>query len=96
MRVFALFLITAADVCAQSLKGWKLVGGDEFNAAMNTPPDPAKWNFNLAGGGWGNGEFHLCECRAFVQLHTGARAEAYRRFSSVRGRNHSRFDIVLS
>jgi len=56
MRVCALFLITAAVVCAQSLNGWKLVWDDEFNAAMNTPPDPAKWNFDLGGGGWGNGE----------------------------------------
>ena len=35
---------------------WKLVWSDEFNDAAGTPPDPAKWNFDLGGGGWGNGE----------------------------------------
>jgi beta-glucanase (GH16 family) len=35
---------------------WKLVWSDEFNAADGTPPDPAKWGFDLGGGGWGNKE----------------------------------------
>jgi hypothetical protein len=36
--------------------GWQLVWSDEFNGAAGTPPDPANWNFDLGGGGWGNGE----------------------------------------
>ena len=35
---------------------WKLVWSDEFNAADGTAPDPAKWGFDLGGGGWGNKE----------------------------------------
>jgi uncharacterized protein (TIGR03437 family) len=41
---------------AQTNSGWHLVWSDEFNGAANTPPDPTKWNFDLGGGGWGNGE----------------------------------------
>ncbi len=36
--------------------GWQLVWSDEFNGVAGTLPDPAKWNFDLGGGGWGNGE----------------------------------------
>jgi uncharacterized protein (TIGR03437 family) len=36
--------------------GWQLVWSDEFNGAAGTPPDPAKWNYDLGAGGWGNGE----------------------------------------
>jgi uncharacterized protein (TIGR03437 family) len=36
--------------------GWQLVWSDEFNGAAGTPPDPNKWNYDLGGGGWGNGE----------------------------------------
>jgi beta-glucanase (GH16 family) len=35
---------------------WKLTWSDEFNAADGTAPDPAKWGFDLGGGGWGNKE----------------------------------------
>lgn len=35
---------------------WKLTWSDEFNAADGTAPDPAKWSFDLGGGGWGNKE----------------------------------------
>ena len=36
--------------------GWQLVWSDEFNGTAGTLPDPSKWNFDLGGGGWGNGE----------------------------------------
>jgi len=36
--------------------GWTLVWSDEFNGAAGTPPNPANWNYDLGGGGWGNGE----------------------------------------
>jgi beta-glucosidase len=41
---------------AQTTTGWKLIWSDEFNGAAGTAPDPAKWNYDLGGGGWGNGE----------------------------------------
>jgi len=36
--------------------GWTLVWSDEFNGTAGTPPNPANWNYDLGGGGWGNGE----------------------------------------
>jgi len=35
---------------------WQLVWSDEFNGTAGSPPDPTKWNYDLGGGGWGNGE----------------------------------------
>lgn len=36
---------------------YELVWSDEFNQADGTAPNPDYWNYNLGGGGWGNGEF---------------------------------------
>jgi beta-glucanase (GH16 family) len=36
---------------------WELVWSDDFNGTAGTAPDPAKWTYDLGGGGWGNGEF---------------------------------------
>ena len=41
---------------AQTVPGWSLVWADEFNQADGASPDPAKWTFDLGGGGWGNSE----------------------------------------
>lgn len=49
-----LFLAISVSLPAQT--AWKLVWSDEFNGAANTPPDPTIWNYDLGGGGWGNGE----------------------------------------
>jgi uncharacterized protein (TIGR03437 family) len=35
---------------------WQLVWSDEFNGAAGSPPNPTNWNYDLGGGGWGNGE----------------------------------------
>lgn len=34
----------------------KLVWSDEFNGPAGAAPDPAKWTYDLGGGGWGNDE----------------------------------------
>jgi uncharacterized protein (TIGR03437 family) len=47
-------LFTAASLPAQT--AWQLVWSDEFNGAAGAAPDPTKWNYDLGGGGWGNGE----------------------------------------
>jgi beta-glucanase (GH16 family) len=36
--------------------GWTLRWSDEFDAADGTRPDPARWVYDLGGGGWGNDE----------------------------------------
>jgi beta-glucanase (GH16 family) len=50
-----IFLI-CSPAAAQSGGRWKLVWSDEFNGPAGSPPDPAKWNYDLGGGGWGNSE----------------------------------------
>src|SRR5712691_2259786 len=59
MRSFLLSLfISLAPVVllAQTTSGWKLVWSDEFNGPAGSAPDPSNWNYDLGGGGWGNGE----------------------------------------
>ena len=46
--------MAAASAPAQT--AWQLVWSDEFNGAAGSAPDPTKWNYDLGGGGWGNGE----------------------------------------
>ncbi|MFY9723935.1 MAG: glycoside hydrolase family 16 protein, partial [Bryobacteraceae bacterium] len=48
--------MTAFAAASQTPTGWQLVWSDEFNGAAGTPPNPANWNYDLGGGGWGNGE----------------------------------------
>lgn len=36
--------------------GWRLVWSDEFDGPDGTRPDPARWVYDLGGGGWGNAE----------------------------------------
>jgi beta-glucanase (GH16 family) len=36
--------------------GWALVWSDEFSTPDGSPPDPAKWTYDLGGKGWGNRE----------------------------------------
>ena len=59
MRIVFLssFLVfTSISMSAQTTTAWQLYWSDEFNGSANTPPDPTKWNYDLGGGGWGNGE----------------------------------------
>ena len=58
MRIkrIAVFLMLAGAAAAQTTSSWQLVWSDEFNGAAGSPPDPAKWNYDLGGGIWGNGE----------------------------------------
>jgi hypothetical protein len=60
VRFIRLILLPALIACctasAQTTTGWQLVWSDEFNSPAGTPPDPKNWNYDLGGGGWGNGE----------------------------------------
>jgi len=54
-----LIVLGSATVAAQIVPGWQLVWSDEFNGKAGTPPDPAKWNYDIGRGnppGWGNNE----------------------------------------
>ncbi len=52
LLLLAIFAAAAWPVHAQ----WQLVWSDEFNGPVGAPPDPAKWTYDLGGGGWGNRE----------------------------------------
>lgn len=58
MRIKAIFIsiVLIGAASAQSTAGWQLAWSDEFNGAAGSPPDSTKWNYDLGGGGWGNGE----------------------------------------
>ncbi|MDR2550265.1 MAG: glycoside hydrolase family 16 protein [Desulfobulbus sp.] len=47
---------TSTDLPADRLR---LVWSDEFDELAGTPPDPAKWECEQGGGGWGNGELEF-------------------------------------
>lgn len=47
---------------------WNLVWSDEFNGRAGAPPDPAKWTYDLGGGGWGNQE---------LEVYTNSRNNSY-------------------
>jgi|SRR5579875_1439332 len=55
-RRIKLVLVFLLAVVPLSASEWRLVWSDEFNGAANSPPDPAKWTYDLGGGGWGNRE----------------------------------------
>jgi beta-glucanase (GH16 family) len=46
----------------------QLIWSDEFNGAPGSPPDPAKWVYDLGANGWGNQE---------LEAYTGNRANSY-------------------
>jgi beta-glucanase (GH16 family) len=35
---------------------WTLIWSDEFNGPAGSSPNPANWNYDTGGGGWGNAE----------------------------------------
>ncbi len=60
-RVFLGLLVAPRIVWAQAATGWRVVWADEFDGAANSPPDPAKWGYDIGDGspgnpGWGNNE----------------------------------------
>jgi uncharacterized protein (TIGR03437 family) len=48
--------ISAPAQSAPAQTAWQLVWSDEFNGSAGSPPNPSNWNYDLGGGGWGNGE----------------------------------------
>ena len=57
---------TLAPLHAQTQ--WAVVWSDEFDGPANSAPDPAKWTYDLGGGGWGNGE---------SEVYTDSRSNSY-------------------
>lgn len=49
MRALALLFAIALPLFSAS--NWKLVWSDEFNDSANSPPNPARWTYDLGAGG---------------------------------------------
>jgi beta-glucanase (GH16 family) len=68
---------------AANHRKWQLVWRDEFNGPNGSLPDPARWTYDLGGGGWGNQELESYTDRPVnVNVEDGhlvivARAEKY-------------------
>src|SRR5690242_16351570 len=58
-RLALLGFCFAGAVLAQGGTAWALAWSDEFNRPAGAPPDPANWNYDVGGGGWGNGEAQI-------------------------------------
>ena len=56
VRLLALLLLLPAAMASAEPAGWKLAWSDEFNQPDGSPPDPAKWGYDIGGNGWGNNE----------------------------------------
>src|SRR5262245_12414893 len=49
-------VVSASETPTPNPDVWDLVWADEFDQANGSAPDPAKWNHQTGGAGWGNGE----------------------------------------
>src|SRR5260370_24254768 len=52
----ATLLLLVPSSAAQT---WTQVWSDEFKGLANSAPDPANWNYDTGGGGWGNNELEV-------------------------------------
>ena len=77
------FSVWAGGSAKEDGSHWRLVWSDEFNGPDGSSPDPAKWQFDVDAGGWGNRELESYTARPTnVQQKGGnleitARKEAY-------------------
>ena len=78
-----------AGFAAADLPGWKLVWSDEFSGADGTPPDPAKWNYDIGGGGWGNNELQYYTDRRDNSRIEGGNLVIEARAETFGGRNYT-------
>jgi beta-glucanase (GH16 family) len=46
----------AGPALAAAPAGFTLAWSEDFKQPVHTPPDPARWVYDLGAGGWGNGE----------------------------------------
>jgi beta-glucanase (GH16 family) len=63
----AIALLAVLPACAAPPL-WNLVWSDDFTGPAGSAPDPAKWSYDLGGGGWGNQE---------LEVYTDSRNNSY-------------------
>jgi beta-glucanase (GH16 family) len=109
IRLASLTLLAAATFATAQQKPsapgpqWHLSWSDEFNGSNGSPPDPAKWSFDVGGNGYGNNELESYTSRiANAEQRDGnllitARKEEYqgpdglRHYTSARIRTQGHF-----
>ena len=69
--VVALALVWSVSAFSKEVQGWRLVWADEFNRPAGTPVDPAKWNVETGGWGWGNRELQYYTDSTLNVVHDG-------------------------
>lgn len=81
LRVLALTALldqwsaSAGSSFAEPPSGYSLVWSEEFNEGIDATPDPSTWNYDLGGGGWGNGEWQIY-VNSWANSHIVADADA--------------------
>jgi beta-glucanase (GH16 family) len=58
-----LALVLVAAGCNNQPPKWNLTWSDDFDGPAGTPPDPAYWEYDLGGSGWGNDELQYYTAR---------------------------------
>src|SRR6266849_3578312 len=61
LELWLLFALTTLLLLVPSsaAQTWTQVWSDEFNGPIGSAPDPANWNYDTGGGGWGNNELEV-------------------------------------
>jgi beta-glucanase (GH16 family) len=88
-----LAVVLALAGCNNQPAQYNLVWSDEFDGAAGAPPDPASWEYDVGGSGWGNDELQFYTARPENVAQDGlghlvitARKESYqgRAYTSAR------------
>lgn len=104
LAVAGLALALAVTGCNDQPATWNLVWSDEFDGPAGASPDPAFWEYDTGGSGWGNDELQFYTARpenvsldgdGFLVLT--ARKEAYqgRAYTSARINTRGKFEQGL-
>jgi len=104
MVVAGLAIASLSSGCNSQPPQWTLVWQDEFDGPAGTRPDPAHWDFDVGGGGWGNAQLEFNTARpenvsldGLGHLAITARKEPYqgREYTSARILTRGRFEKSL-
>jgi beta-glucanase (GH16 family) len=101
LAVAGLAVALLASGCNDQPPTWNLVWSDEFDGAAGSPPDPAYWDYEVGGGGFGNAELEYYTARPENVALDGdgslaivAREESYqgRDYTSARINTRGKFE----
>lgn len=102
--VAGLAVALLASACNNQPPKWNLTWSDEFDGPAGTPPDPAFWEYDTGGSGWGNNELQFYTARpenvsldGKGSLAIVAREESYqgRAYTSARINTRGKFEQGL-